>query len=319
MGTETSLRLPIINFSVEHVELKPGTPEWNTVRSQVRKAVEEFGCFEAQFDKIPTNIRKALFDAVQQLFDLPLQTKQRNVSKMSFHGYVGQLPALPLYESMGIDDANIPQNVQNFTSVLWPNNGNPTFCETMQSYCDQLSELDGIIRRMILESLGVERYLEEHMDSTNYLLRLMKYKGPHTKETKLGLKAHTDKTISSILYQNQVEGLEVQTKHGQWFSAKPSSSHSFIVILGDCFHAWSNGRLHSPNHRVMMTGNEARYSTGLFSMPKAGYIVKAPQELVDEDQYPLLFKPFDHSQFLDFCYTQAGQTALSPLHSYCGL
>ena len=50
--------------------------------------------------------------------------------------------------------------------------------------------------------------------------------------------------------------------------------------------SWTNGRLHPVCHRVMMTGNEARYSAGLFSFPKAGYIVKAPEELVDQ-QHPL--------------------------------
>ncbi|PON89441.1 Isopenicillin N synthase [Trema orientale] len=314
MGSETSLRLPIIDFSTQ--PLKPGTQEWNTVRDQVREALEEFGCFEAQFDKIPLDIRRAIFDALQELFDLPLQTKLRNVSRKPFHGYVGQYPEVPLYESMGIDDANIHEKVESLTKILWPQ-GNPKFCNTIQSYSEQLSELDQIIRRMILESLGVEKYLEEHMESTNYLLRVMKYKGPQTTETKLGLNAHTDKNIVTILYQNQIEGLEVQTKNDKWISVKPSPD-SFIAMIGDSLYAWANGRLHSPYHRVMMTGNEARYSAGLFSIPKAGYIVKAPEELVDDD-HPLLFKPFDHVEFLGFYFTEAGQRAESALMTYCGV
>ena len=67
-----------------------------------------------------------------------------------------------------------------------------------------------------------------------------------------------------------------------------------------------------------MSGNEARYSVGLFSIPKGGYIVKAPEELVDED-HPLLFKPFDHVQFLGFYYSEAGQRAQSALKTYCGV
>ncbi|XP_060957779.1 probable 2-oxoglutarate-dependent dioxygenase AOP1 isoform X2 [Cannabis sativa] len=236
MAPEGILRLPIIDFSVEE-GLKPGTPEWNTVRTQVREALEEFGCFEAKFDKIPIDIGKALlFDAIEEVFDLPLQTKQRNVSNKLFHGYVGQLPLVPLYESIPIYDSHIPENVEIFTSTLWPNNGNPTFSETIQSYSEQLSELDGMIRRMILESLGVEKYLEEHMDSSNYVLQLMKYKGPESNETKLGLSAHTDKNIVTILNQNQVEGLEIQTKDGQWFTVKPSSSTSFIVVIGNSLY-----------------------------------------------------------------------------------
>lgn len=105
----------------------------------------------------------------------------------------------------------------------------------MQVFSEQLSELDQIVRRMILESLGVEKYMEEHMESTNYLLRVMKYKGPQTTETKLGLNSHTDKNIVTILYQNQVEGLEVQTKDGQWISVNPSPD-SFTVMIGDSLY-----------------------------------------------------------------------------------
>lgn len=86
-----------------------------------------------------------------------------------------------------------------------------------------------------MESLGLEKYLEEHLHSTNYLLRVMKYKGPQTSETKLGLNAHTDKNIVTILYQNQVEGLEVQAKDGKWISFKPSPE-SFVVMIGDSLY-----------------------------------------------------------------------------------
>ena len=124
MATETAVRVPIIDFSVQ--PLKPGTPEWNRVRSQVGQALEEFGCFEAQFQKIPVDIRKALFDVLPELFDLPLQSKQQNISKIPYQGYLGQHPALPLYESMGIDEAHIPEKVESFTTKLWPK-GNPAF------------------------------------------------------------------------------------------------------------------------------------------------------------------------------------------------
>lgn len=99
-----------------------------------------------------------------------------------------------------------------------------------------MCELDEMIRRMVLESLGVDKYLDEHLHSTNYLLRVMKYKGPQTTETKLGLNAHTDKNIVTILYQNQVEGLQVQTKDGDsWIDINPSPG-SFVVMIGDSFN-----------------------------------------------------------------------------------
>ncbi|KAJ4835318.1 hypothetical protein Tsubulata_042120 [Turnera subulata] len=315
MGSESTLSLPIIDFS--KLSLSSGaTDEWESVKSQVHKALEEYGCFEAKFDKVPIEIRNALFGSLEELFDLPLQTKLRNVSRKPYHGYVGQYPQVPLYESMGIDDANIYEKVDAITKMLWPE-GNTTFSETIQSFSEKLTELDQVVRKMILESLGLEKYLDEHMDSTNYLLRVMKYKGPQSTDTKLGLTSHTDKNIVTILYQNDVVGLEVQTKDGEWITVKPSPD-SFTVMIGDSLYAWVNGRLHSPWHRVMMTGNEARYSTGLFSIPKAGYIIKAPEEVIDE-KHPLLFKPFDHVKFLGFYYTEAGQKSPSALKEYCGV
>jgi len=77
------------------------------------------------------------------------------------------------------------------------------------------------------------------MNSTNYLLRVMKYKGPQTSDTKLGLSTHSDKNVVTILYQNQVEGLEVMTKDGKWISYKPSSSGSFLAMIGDSIHVSS--------------------------------------------------------------------------------
>lgn len=72
--------------------------------------------------------------------------------------------------------------------------GNFLGSKTIQSYSEQLAELDKIVRRMILESFGLEKYMNEHMDSTDYLLRIMKYKGPQTNKTNVGLQATLTRT-----------------------------------------------------------------------------------------------------------------------------
>ena len=48
------------------------------------------------------------------------------MSKKPYHGYVGQYPMVPLFESMGIDDANVYENVESMTNIMWPH-GNPSF------------------------------------------------------------------------------------------------------------------------------------------------------------------------------------------------
>ena len=127
MDSETSLvslRIPVVDFSIQ--PLKPGTLEWDSVRAQVQRGLEEFGCFEAVFHKIPSEIRRALLEALQELFDLPVQTKLQSVSNIPFQGYMGKIPVLPLYESMGIYDADVYRNVESFVYDLWPQ-GNPAF------------------------------------------------------------------------------------------------------------------------------------------------------------------------------------------------
>ncbi|KAL0712112.1 hypothetical protein Bca4012_019090 [Brassica carinata] len=108
------IQLPVIDFSDQ--TLRPGTSEWDKVKANVRKALEDYGCFEALFDKVSTELNKSVFQAVVELFDLPVQTKQRYVSSKPFHGYLNK----DLYQSFGIGDANLVEKINDFTEQLWP-------------------------------------------------------------------------------------------------------------------------------------------------------------------------------------------------------
>ncbi|CAN1302872.1 Probable 2-oxoglutarate-dependent dioxygenase AOP1.2 [Linum perenne] len=312
---DSSLKIPFIDF--RKAELKQGSSEWETLKQQVGKAVEEYGCFEASFDKITVDCRRAVFKSVEELFDLPLETKLLNTSKRPLHGYVGQFPSIPLYESMGIDHADILENVESLTNTLWPH-GNPFF----RSYAEQLSGLDQIVRQMIVERYGLEKYMDEHLNSTILLLRMMKYSPPTTLEqAQEGLNPHTDKDMITILCQNEVDGLEIQSKSGDWIHFKPSHQHqdsSFVVMVGDSLYAWLNGRVHPPVHRVLMSNSVGRYSLGLFVVPKDGYIIQSPEEMVDEE-HPRLFKPYDFVDFFKFYDTKAGQKSPDALREFCGI
>ena len=82
--------------------------------------------------------------------------------------------------------------------------------------------------------------------------------------------------------------------------------------------AWSNGRWYSPYHRVTMSRDEARYSLALFSGSKPSYIIKAPEELVDEE-YPLLYRPFDFIEFLKLSRSGNSEKPYSPIKDYFGV
>ncbi|CAN0881199.1 Probable 2-oxoglutarate-dependent dioxygenase AOP1.2 [Linum grandiflorum] len=133
---------------------------------------------------------------------------------------------------MGIADADVFEEVESLANSLWPH-GNPSFSESIQSYAEKMSEVEKMVRRMIVERYGLEKYVEEHVNSTILLLRMMKYKPPQSLEAEQGMHPHTDKDMITILCQNQVDGLEIQTKTGNdWIHFKPSKPSSFVVMVG---------------------------------------------------------------------------------------
>ncbi|KAE8658406.1 gibberellin 20 oxidase 1 [Hibiscus syriacus] len=308
--------VPVIDFSKQ--DLKLGSPEWDSVKSRVREALTEYGCFEASFDEVMA-LRESIFGALEELFDLPFQTKKLCASEKPFRGYNGSPSGV--VESMSTDDAHIAENIeQRLTTILWPQ-GNINFSKTLVSFTQLASKLETTIMRMILESFGVEKYMDELTESTNYQLRVMKYRRPESSGPTFGIPAHRDSNMMTLLYQNEVNGLEIQNKDGEWMDVK-LSPNSFIVMIGESFSVWLNGGLSSPYHQVTMKGNMARYSLGLFARLRGGYLVKTPNELVD-DNNPMLFKPFDYEEFMKFHSTQIAQPATKSqalgygLKAYC--
>lgn len=95
-----------------------------------------------------------------------------------------------------------------------------------------MAEINGTVTRMLFDSYGVERLCESHMEWNSYLLRCFRYRTRRPDEPDLGLWSHTDRTFISTLHQNQISGLQIKTKDGQWIDVEPSGS-SFLVLAGD--------------------------------------------------------------------------------------
>ncbi|CAL9754520.1 unnamed protein product [Musa acuminata subsp. burmannicoides] len=300
--------LPMIDFSGVGMACA-GTPAWDAVQEQVMPALEFHGCFEAVYNRVASELRLSLLGIAKDLLSLPLQTKLRNASDVPYGGYLGHFPGLA-YESLAIRDATLPHAIPNFASLMWPSGSNPNFCEKARSFTKQVAELEEMVRRMVLESLGVAKYAEEQMQSTYYLLRFTEYGAAgewEEEKRKLAHMAHRDTNMLSIVCQlNEVDGLQVEAMDGEWHLAAPRSVASFFVIAGETFHAWSNGRVYAPMHGVAMDGTVARYSAILFSRPMSEQTIQAPAELVDGDR-PSLFRPFEYGDFLHFCVSAEGR------------
>ncbi|KAL2458717.1 2-oxoglutarate (2OG) and Fe(II)-dependent oxygenase superfamily protein [Forsythia ovata] len=314
MGSLTAPKLIVVDFTKE--EMMPGTNSWSYACKDIRRALENHGCFIALYDKISPKLEKAIFHAADELFDLPTEVKIQNINEKPYHGYVGQIPIVPLHEGLGIDYATTLEGAQSFTKLMWPN-GNDSFCESSMSFAKTVAELEKIVIRMLFESYSVEKYTDSHIESTTYLLRFLKYRAPKTDETTMAFPSHTDKSFLTILHQNHISGLEIKARDGEWITVEYPPS-SFVVMAGDACKAWSNDQVLSPNHKVIMNmnGRETRYTIALFSFLSC--IVEVPEELVD-DEHPLEFKPFVHVDLLKFYDTDYGRRTQNLLKDFCGV
>ncbi|KDP37370.1 hypothetical protein JCGZ_06824 [Jatropha curcas] len=315
MGSLSNSKLPVIDFSSENLEAA-GTSGWVSKCKDVLKALEEYGCFVAVYDKVPLQLHADLFNVLQELFDLPLETKRKNVSDVPFTGFIEHVPHRSFIESMAITRTETLEGIQDFTKTMWPN-GNNNFCKIVHSYTKTVEELHKMVVKMIFDGYGMEKYYESHMESTTYFSRFLNYIVPqeNENETKQGLHPHMDKSFLTMLHQNDVSGLQIKPKNGEWLDVHLASS-DFLVLAGEGIMGWSNDRIDGCDHRVTIKSKEKRFSVGLFSFDKG--IMQVPKEFVDDD-HPLMYKPFDHIGLLHFFGTPEGYKQHHSLKAYTGL
>nr|POE73834.1 putative 2-oxoglutarate-dependent dioxygenase aop1.2 [Quercus suber] len=227
MAIQAQAKIPVVDFSNE--DLKPGSSSWSSMRRDVCRALEEYGCFVAELgNKVPLKLHNTTFGAIRELFDFPTETKRKLPSERPGHGYFSKA----FYERLAIDNGNSPEETQKLTNIFWPN-GNVHFRESADSYVKLMEELDQMVMRMVFENYGVEKYYDSLTESVTRTLGFIKYKEvQNTASACNALDRHTDKTFTTTLHQNHVKGLEIKTKDGQWlgFDYLPSS---FILLAAD--------------------------------------------------------------------------------------
>lgn len=150
-----------------------------------------------------------------------------------------------------------PYNV--FSPNLWPAH-RPTLRPAMNAYFDAMASLARTIVSVYAVALGLpESYFHGHLDHSTETLRVNYYErlGPEAviADGQQRLGAHTDYGITTVLYADRVEGLQLLDLDGQWHDVMPEPG-AFIVNLGDLLAQWTNDRWRSTVHRVVPSGGE---------------------------------------------------------------
>jgi isopenicillin N synthase-like dioxygenase len=155
----------------------------------------------------------------------------------------------------------------------WP--GVPGFRETLLSYYDACAGLGARLHRAFASDLSLSRdFFDGKFDRPMATLRLLHYPAPPAgSDPQTGAGAHTDYGNLTLLATDDVGGLEVRTRAGQWIEA-PVVPGAFIVNIGDCLMRWTNDVYVSTPHRVVNRSARERYSIAFFYDPNPDAMVE---------------------------------------------
>ncbi|MGB3309428.1 MAG: 2-oxoglutarate and iron-dependent oxygenase domain-containing protein [Nodosilinea sp.] len=288
MAIAPKIEIPLIDFSPFLDDDPVGKIQ---VAADIYHACRDVGFLYLTHHGIPEGAIAAAFAQSQQFFALPLADKQAIAwsSEVSNRGYIGLererldetqpgdlKEAFNLGREVGpaetaIGDAALAQN-------CWPAKPAP-FRATLIAFFDICATAAARIFRAFALALDMpEEFIAAHHTAQNYTLRLLHYpplhKSPKPGQTRAG--AHSDYGTLTLLFQDNVGGLEVLSAQGDWI-AVPAIAGAVLINTGDLTERWSNGVFRSTKHRVSLPQGENlqrdRYSIAFFCEPNADAVI----------------------------------------------
>ena len=258
------------------------------IAAEVGAACRDVGFFYVVKHGVEARLITEAFAQSHEFFALPQADKRRlAIEKIGGNrGYSGLLhealdpargPDMKEAFNIGLDLApDDPELVAGkpFRSLnAWPEL--PEFRETALAYYTACAALGARLHRAFARDLGLEPdFFADKFDRPMATLRFLHYPAPSRgSDPQTGAGAHTDYGNLTLLATDDVGGLEVRTRAGQWTEA-PVVPGAFIVNIGDCLMRWTNDVYVSTPHRVVNRSAKERYSIAFFYDPNPDAIVE---------------------------------------------
>lgn len=264
------------------------------IAAAIGAACRDVGFFYVINHGVDKNLMAETFAQAQHFFALP--SDQKHALDMETvggnRGYCGFMKEI-LDQAVGADNkesfhvgldlkaddpeilAGKPFRVLN----AWPNL--PAFRETMVAYYTACAALGARLHRAFAKDLQLAPdYFAPKFVRPMGALRILHY--PPAREglpTPPGAGEHTDYGNLTLLATDEVGGLEVRARSGEWI-APPAIAGSFIVNIGDCLMRWTNDVYVSTLHRVIHRSPKSRYSIAFFYDPEPDTLIETPPSCV---------------------------------------
>jgi isopenicillin N synthase-like dioxygenase len=241
------------------------------VISQIYESFHQTGFLYLQNTDISPKLINRVFEESKLFFNLPLATKQQFAwdNELSNQGYIGiaRENLNPLQPRDFKEAFNITNWENNHITNMF-NAAIPEFYQACTKLANQILEVIALSLKLPLELFS------NHHNQHHHTMRLLFYPVPANSSEYLSVGEHSDYGSITLLFQDEIPGLEIQQSSGEWISA-PVIPDTVIVNTGDLMQRWTNNLFPSTRHRVVISPDiqKPRYSIAFFCHPNQDSLV----------------------------------------------
>jgi isopenicillin N synthase-like dioxygenase len=265
--------VPVIDLSITDRGL-------DRVAGQIDEAASEYGFFYVTGHEVSPHVVDSILELSRAFFQLDDETKNRiHMSRggRAWRGYFplgGELTSgrpdlkegVYFGAELSEEDARVRAGVPLHGRNLFPDI--PGFREAVLDYMGALTRLGHQLMSLVGRGLGVgdDYFIDRYTSNPTLLFRIFNYPSSSDPSAESrGVGEHTDYGLLTLLYQDEVGGLQV--KHGSSWLDVPYVPGSFVINLGDMLERLTSGRYTSALHRVINSSNRDRISMPFFFDP----------------------------------------------------
>lgn len=265
------MSIPLIDLSKFQISNQVSQ---KTVVKQIYQACHEIGFMYLENSGMSTDLLEQVFFLSKSFFYSPLAVKQQLAwsDEFSNTGYVGlERERLNPNQPGDLKEAfNIGNQELINTSLSSLSLAKNSVILAFYNACTELANT--VLQALALALELPEDFFTTRHNQQNHTLRLLHYPPLKTSPLPGQVRAgeHSDYGSLTLLFQDGVGGLEVQTTSGEWIAA-PWIPGTVVVNTGDLMQRWTNHIFGSTKHRVMIPNDErvkqSRYSVAFFCHP----------------------------------------------------
>lgn len=277
------------------------------VAMEMRDACINAGFFYITNYGVPESQMEEAVDWARRFYALPEATKNkvRCHDITTYRGYADSEKITPGYEpdfkeyyDMGLELPNEELDTADRGLVLWPDDDLPGFKEFYRKHIRDMLAVGQKMMRGFALSLDLdEDFFDPAMREPFLYFRPSYY--PPAKDklaaNRWSCGPHTDYMAMTMLYQDDVGGLQVMNLDGDWIDAPPIPGTQ-ILNIADMMASWTNDLYASTPHRVAnLSPDRSRVSLATFMGPDSNTLVKC-LDSCQSDTNPARYPPITTAQ-----------------------